>query len=338
MPKRAWPGLESRGAYQACPAAAPSPHPLQRVCLRACHAAAKTRSRMTAQLLAIIAPILIASALGFGWARMGLGFDADFIRRFVFYIGGPALIVSSLTSSQVEAESLLQVGGVAAAVWALSVLVALTVLRAMGRPLPVYLPPLVFGNQANMGVPLCMFAFGDTGLVLGVAYFVTINLLHFTVGLYIVSHRNPIREILQAPMLYATVLSVGLLAAGTDLPDWLANSVRLLGQATIPLMLLTLGSSLSKLGLRGLGSASWFGAARIGLGFSAGLIAVALLDLHGPLRGVVLLQASMPAAIFNYLFALQFNRSPEVSAGIIVSSTALSFLSLPALVWFALQG
>jgi len=292
---------------------------------------------MTAQLLAIIAPILIASAIGFGWARSGSGFDADFIRRFVFYIGGPALIVSSLTSSQVEAGALLRVGGVAAGVWAISLLVAFSVLRMLGRPLPVYLPPLVFGNQANMGVPLCMFAFGETGLVLGVAYFVTINLLHFTVGLYMVSHRNPLREILQAPMLYATLLSVLLLASDSSLPMWLANTVRLLGQATIPLMLLTLGSSLSKLGLRGLGSASWFGAARIGLGFCAGLLAVTVLDLQGPLRGVVLLQASMPAAIFNYLFALQFHRSPEVSAGIIVSSTLLSFLSLPALVWFAVK-
>lgn len=292
---------------------------------------------MTAQLLAIIAPTLLTSAIGFGWARLGHGFDAEFIRRFVFYVGGPALILSSLTSSQVDPSRLWQVGGMALAVWSLCLVIAASALKLGGRPLPVYLPPLIFGNQANMGVPLCMFAFGETGLVLGVAYFVSINLLHFTVGRFLVSHRNPLGQILRAPMLYATLLSAGIIALDIALPAWLANTLRLVGQATIPLMLLTLGASLATLGPRHLGSAMGFGAARLALGFAAGLLVVTLLDLQGALRGVVLLQASMPAAVFNYLLALQFRRSPEVSAGIIVSSTLLSFLTLPALVWFALQ-
>lgn len=200
---------------------------------------------MTAQLLAIIAPTLLTSAIGFGWARLGHGFDAEFIRRFVFYVGGPALILSSLTSSQVDPSRLWQVGGMALAVWSLCLVIAASALKLGGRPLPVYLPPLIFGNQANMGVPLCMFAFGETGLVLGVAYFVSINLLHFTVGLFLVSHRNPLGQILRAPMLYATLLSAGIIALDIALPAWLANTLRLVGQATIPLMLLTLGASLA---------------------------------------------------------------------------------------------
>ena len=58
--------------------------------------------------------------------------------------------------------------------------------------------------------------------------------------------------------------------------------------------------------------------------------------MEGAARGVLILQCAMPVAVFNYLFALQYNNQPEEVAGTVVLSTALSFLSLPLLLWYIL--
>lgn len=48
-------------------------------------------------------------------------------------------------------------------------------------------------------------------------------------------------------------------------------------------------------------------------------------------KGVVILQAAMPAAVLNYMLALQHGRNSREVAGIVVISTLLSFFSLPLL-------
>jgi len=67
-----------------------------------------------------------------------------------------------------------------------------------------------------------------------------------------------------------------------------------------------------------------------------GLLVVSMLDLSGTEKGVVLLQASMPVAVFNYLFAERYQRAPEAVAGMVVMSTLLSFITIPALLWWLL--
>ena len=63
-----------------------------------------------------------------------------------------------------------------------------------------------------------------------------------------------------------------------------------------------------------------------------------LLGLTGTLRGVLLIQSSMPVAVFSYLFAARYQRHPEDAAGAILVSTLVSFATLPGLLIFALRG
>jgi predicted permease len=72
------------------------------------------------------------------------------------------------------------------------------------------------------------------------------------------------------------------------------------------------------------------------MGFTVGVAIANLLDLEGVARGVAIMQSSMPVAVFSYLFAVRYNRSPEEVAGTVVISTVLSFLSLPLLLWYVL--
>jgi predicted permease len=135
-------------------------------------------------------------------------------------------------------------------------------------------------------------------------------------------------------MIIGMVIAAFLMVTGIKLPIYFLNSLKLMGAITIPLMLLTLGVSLSRLAIANLKRSVFFGGLRIGLGFCVGLAAVTLFDLEGNVRGVVLIQSSMPVAVYNYLFALRYNRAPDEVAGIVVFSTLLSFLILPPLLLF----
>lgn len=191
-------------------------------------------------------------------------------------------------------------------------------------------------NTGNMGLPLCLFAFGDIGLALGIAYFTISALLQFTVGISIAAGGMSVKRALSTPHIYVVSLAVLLLWTGTTLPEWVSNTVHLIGQFTIPLMLLFLGVSLARLTVQGVGRAVILSVVRIGGGLAVGVLLVWAFGLTGPAAGVVLIQSSMPVAVFNYLFAQYYDNSPAEVAGLVVVSTAISFATLPFLLAFVL--
>lgn len=138
------------------------------------------------------------------------------------------------------------------------------------------------------------------------------------------------------PILYAVLLAVLLLWQDWRLPAPVLNATQLIGGMAIPLMLIALGVSLQRLQVRHWKKALIYSLARIAGGLAVGLLVCWLLGLDGVERGVVLLQSSMPVAVFNYLFAERFQRQPEAVAGVVVMSTVLSFISVPLLLWVLL--
>lgn len=293
---------------------------------------------MTAQLMAVIAPIVLSAAVGYGWARSRLDYPADFVRRVVMWVGTPCLVISTISRAEVPAVTLLMSGAASLAVVAVTLAVFAPLLAVSRMDRRVYLPPLVFPNTGNMGVPLCLFAFGDDGLALALAFFVAMTLAHFTVGLLITAGVGEYRQVLRSPIVWSAAVAVLLLVTGTGLPAWLDNTMSLLGGLTIPLMLLTLGVSLASIRVQTMGRALVMSVLRLAGGLLAGILVAWLFSLEGVARGVVILQAAMPAAVFNYMIALHQDRSPRDVAGVVVVSTLLSFLTLPLLLGWLLSG
>lgn len=282
-------------------------------------------------LFAIIAPVFIIAGIGFGWARAGLPFETAQTTRLVTWIGAPALVVSTLLKTAPGLATLGKIALAAAIIHITMAAVGYIVLRRWALPQRTFLPSVVFGNCGNMGLPLCLFAFGTHGLALAIAFFMVSSVGQLTVGQAIAAGRTSLLTLVRTPIVWAVALAVGLLATGTRLPGWAANTIDVLGQFAIPLMLLALGVSLARLRVRRLGRSITLALLRIGGGMAAGFAVAALLGLHGAERGVVVLQSSMPVAVFNYLFAHYFGNEPEEVAGLVVVSAAISFLVLPAL-------
>lgn len=288
------------------------------------------------ELFAILAPIFISTAIGFMWGKTGYNFPTEFISRIVMNIGTPCLIVSVMAKVDVEVNVMGQVALATAIVMTAMGLFSWALLRWMKLEIATYLPPLILPNNGNMGLPLCLFAFGQTGLALALGSFMVMMVATFTVGLLLVTKGegtwlSRVGDIAKQPVIHAMLIAVALLVTDTDLPRWIGNTVDLLGGIAIPLMTIALGVSLATLKIRFWQRSLLFSCLRVGGGLLFGLGVCELMELEGVSRNVVLLQSAMPIAVFNYLLALRYNRHPEEVAAMVLVSTVIAFMGLPFL-------
>ena len=273
----------------------------------------------------------MCAGVGWGWVRSGRPYDRDLVTRLVTDLGAPCLVFSGLVGLDAGSDELLIVVSAALLGMACFASIGAVVLRVARLPTHTYLAPLVFGNTGNMGLPLCLFAFGETGLALAVCFFATVAVTHYSAGIWLWSGRVSLVELLHTPLFWAAVLAVVVLVVGVPLPLWVRNTTELLGGLTIPLMLMTMGVSLGELHLSDLPRTAALSTLRLGMGVAVGFAVAAWLELEGVVRGVVIVECAMPVAVFNYLFAERYGRSPEAVASLVVFSTLLAFIMLPFL-------
>ncbi len=293
---------------------------------------------MPSQLVPIIVPVFLCALLGFGWGKIGVPFEREFLTRIAMNIGAPFLILKGIASLESEAADFGLMMAIGIAVLIGSTAVSMIVLGLLRQPLRSYVPPVVYGNVGNLGLPLCFLAFGADGLGLAVAIYLVGAVSKFTLVPLFQGQQPAAKVLLQTPIIYAALGGVTLLATDTQMPLWMANTVDLLAGLAIPLMLLALGHALSSFRIHKAGTAIGLAVLRLGIGFAMGWSAVWLFDLSGVMRGVVLIESTMPVAVFNFLLAARYNRHPEDVAGSILVSTVLAFLVLPFLLVYALEG
>ena len=292
---------------------------------------------MLLRLLEIILPVLVCAALGYGWSRSGRPFDTKMVTGLVTNIGTPCLIVATLTGLKLQGSEFWTMVLAACLSIPIFFAIAFAVTRAIGDSFSTYGPSLGFANAGNLGLPLCMFAFGEPGLALGIAYFTVGAIGQFTVGQFISAGRFSMRMIVRSPVIYATAFALALNGLDLSMPKALHNAFQLLGGMAIPLMLITLGVSLASLRVADFGKSLFYAVVRIVIGVAIGIGLGIALDLSPVARGVLLIQCAMPAAVFNYLWAAYYERSPEAVAGLVFVSTVLAFLVLPLIVAVALN-
>ena len=229
---------------------------------------------LIADIVAVIAPVFAIAALGYGWARAKLPFDGSFVTTFMINVATPCLVFSTLARLRFEGAELATMLLASVACMALAAAIGAAVLRLFRLRLQVYLPALTFPNAGNMGMPLCLFAFGEQGLGLAVMYFSALSAVQFTLGPAIAAGKPDFWQMLRTPVIYAVALALLLRAADIEVPRWAANTTKLLGDCAVPLMLVSLGVALAKLRVAGLGRAAAVSALRLGLGFGVGLVVV----------------------------------------------------------------
>ncbi|HEY3920145.1 MAG TPA: AEC family transporter [Stellaceae bacterium] len=285
-------------------------------------------------ILTAIAPVVLTALLGYGWTRSGRSFDAPALTLLVTEIGTPCLVFSTFAKMAVPPSAFAVTAAAAVTILVGFLIVASAVLKLCGLSLRTYLPSMAFPNTGNLGMPLALYAFGPEGLAYAIVFLTFTSVMNFTIGQAIAAGTMSWRGLLRMPIIYAVALGLAASAFDIALPQFLDNTIALLGSITVPLMLLMLGVSLGSLRVAAFPRAFFLSLLRIGMGTGIGFTVTALFGLHGPARAAVIMQSSMPAAVFNYLFALRWNNQPEEVAGIVVVSTLITIVTAPTLLYF----
>lgn len=286
---------------------------------------------MLIELFAVMAPVLIVAGIGFGWARSGQPYPTEFVTRLVLNVSTPCLVLSTLSRAEVDLQVFGQMALACVVVCFIMAMIGWVLSRAFNSDPKVLVPAYMFPNTGNMGLPISLYAFGEPGLALAVGFFVVLSVGHFTVGMILSGAEQSWRRLLLNPVIISLGLALAVLMLDIQLPRWLANTVDLLGSMSIPMMLLTLGVSLACIRPKQVRKGMLLGGSRILCGAAIGWGIALALDLPPLAQGVLVLQSAMPVAVFNYLFAVKANRSPETVASLVICSTLLSFLLIPLL-------
>lgn len=284
---------------------------------------------MIEQLFSIVTPVYLCIGVGFLWRRVGRPIDNSLIADLCMNLGAPCLVFSSLVGLEVDLSVLAEFAGVVIAAFVSFGVVGFAVLRGAKLSTASFLAPVVFPNTGNLGLPICLFAFGTEGLLYGVVFFAITSVIQFTVGQWMWSGKASLRQLARTPLVYAVIAAVGIIATGIDVPAWLLRTTESLGGITIPLMQFTLGVSLATLRVKHLPRSFALGVLRLVMGLAVGVGLANLFALEGVIRGVVILDCAMPAAVINYLFAEKYNRDPDEVAGVVVASTTISLVAIP---------
>ena len=194
----------------------------------------------------------------------------------------------------------------------------------------------MFTNVANMGLPLTLFAFGHEMLPAAVSLFMIFSLVHFTIGIRICAPQASMKGILSGPMLWAMIGGVVSSLLGFTLPEWLASSTRMLGDAAIPLGLFTVGVGFATFRVERW-SIGIVGAVLCPLsGLLVAWPLVQLLPLSKSMQGVLLLYAALPPAVMNYIFAERYQQDPGLVSAIVVVGNIASLFFVPLALYLAI--
>jgi malate permease and related proteins len=288
------------------------------------------------KIFSVIAPVFVCAGIGFVWGRAGRPFDTRMVGALALNIGMPCLAFSALTKLKVSPEAFAEMAGAYALVLACFLVVGLITITVMRLPAHTFLPVFTSSNTGNMGLPLCLFAFGPEGLALGICIFVLSSLFSFTVGWSIYAGRVAADVFYNNPLIYAVAIALVFMITDTPPPVWLANTTALMGGLAIPLMLISLGVAISNMRAEGAGRIIIVCVIKLIAGFAVGYGIATLLGLEGAARGALIIESAMPVAVHNYMFAQKFGRNTADTASMILVSTLIALACLPLLMLIAL--
>jgi hypothetical protein len=291
------------------------------------------------KLFEVLSPVFFIVGIGYFLGKKSSNIDTSFITNYSANFGTPALIIFGVMSSGVTYSMFADYFIYWLIAMAIFGMVGVIFLVLMKKDCIRELPPFILPNTGNMGIPICLFAYGTFGMGVAASISAVIVLLHFTLNVFLASKRFDILVIVKSPSFYAILITVAFLYFEIEAPTFVLNTVMLLAYAMIVLILMSLGIALTQLKVFSLKSSIISSIGRVVIGPIIGLILIKIFNLSGVGAGVLLIQSSMPSAILTYLIASMYSPKKVVDsiASTVVVSTLMSIITVPIVVFFALK-
>lgn len=291
---------------------------------------------MLQQIITIVFPIFAIVTIGFLYARKHEP-DMSVVNKINLDIFVPALIFHVLSAKNFHLQQFSSLAIAAAIIVLGSGLLAWPIARILKYEMKTFVPPMMFSNSGNIGLPLTLFTFGEQALPAAVILFIVENTLHFSVGLKLLDSKTALIYILRIPMVLATIMGLLFSFSGWVLPGMLTISIEMLGQIAIPLMLFSLGVRLITVDL-----SSW----KIGLvgATICPLTGLLVLACISPFIALPTLQyellvifAILPPAVLNFIVAEKYQQQPGQVASIVILGNLASLITIPLALFYVLN-
>ncbi|UXZ53524.1 AEC family transporter [Halomonas sp. 7T] len=283
---------------------------------------------MIGQILATLLPVFLIAGCGAAYGHFRTP-DIRSLNTLNMELFVPLLVFAVLADRQAPLADYAWLATAAVAVVLGSGLLLWPVAKWLSLDVKVFLPPMMFNNSGNMGVPLLVLAFGPEALPAAVVVFIVEMLLHFSVGLYMLDPRTSLWRLLRMPIVAASIAGLVVNVGGLPLPGWLLEAMHTLGGVCIPLMLFALGVRLLEIDF-----SDW----RTGLlgallcplsGIVIALPFMWLLPINPLQTAVLLVFAALPPAVLNYLVAEQYHLEPQKVASLVLIGNLGSLVVMP---------
>jgi hypothetical protein len=287
------------------------------------------------RIVAVIFPIFSIVAVGYIYSRYYRP-DMSTGNRINMDIFTPALIFDIMSASDFSLVNYVGLAGAGVLVILGSGLIAWPLARLFDFQWKTFVPPMMFTNSGNMGVPLILLAFGKAALPAAIVLFALENFLHFTLGQQMINHRTSMVSLIKNPMVIATIGGIGFSVIGVNLSETVRLPVHMLGQIAIPLMLFSLGARLTEIDFK-----DW----KIGVvsalvcplsGLLIAILILPLFSLPAEQVPVLILFSILPPAVLNYMVAEKFNQQPQLVASMVLIGNLSSLATIPIILWFIL--
>ena len=291
------------------------------------------------KLFEVLFPVFFIVGIGYFIGKKDPKINTNFITKFAGNIGFPGLVFYSLTGTGLtfnEFQNFFIYGILLILSFSLIGIIFLFFLK---KDLVRNLPPYILPNTGNMGLPICLFAYGNHGFGLASSIGACVILGHFTLNIFLAQKRFDFSIILKSIPFYAVLFSAFWLYYDFKTPNFILNTTMLLTYATIFLVLMSLGIALTRLKVFSLKESIIGSIARLFFGPIIGYFIIKTFDLNGYSAGIILIQSAMPSAVLTYLVGSMYSPKKVVDeiASMIVVTTILSFITVPIVVFFSLK-
>ena len=291
------------------------------------------------KLFEVLFPVFLTIGIGYWYGKKDPKFDTKFITNLAGNIGLPCIIFYSLTTSSVSFDLLLRFFYYIFLYVVIFGVLGILVLKILRKDIYRLLPPLILPNTGNMGMPICLFAYGKLGLAMGAAITTVIVIFHFSLNILLASRKFSVMPLIKCVSIYALFVSLFFVYFEIPSPKFLVNATFLISYSTIFLVLMSLGVALSKLKILSFYESLFLSLIRVIIGPAVGFGFVEFFDLTGVEAGVIFIQSSMPSAVLTYLIAEIYSPKKIVDsvASTVVLSTFMSFITVPIIVFLSLK-
>ena len=288
------------------------------------------------RIASILFPIVAIVLVGFVYGRrhdpeMGV---ANRINMDIFV---PALILGAMASKSFEPERYLGLATGAAGVLLCCGLLAWPVARALKVDWRSFVPPMMFNNSANIGIPLAVLTWGDDALPAAIILYTVSNVLHFSVGVRMLDRQARLLTLWRNPTLLSATLGISIALLGIPVWEPIVTALQLLGNVAIPLLLFALGVRMRHVRFNDL-TAPLVGAfLRPVLGMGIAWMLAGMLDLNPRDSAMLLVYGALPPAVMNFLFAERYQQDPARVAAIVLIGNLAAIVLLPVALTIVLR-